>query len=185
MNRMLKTCAVAAIGTLVLPLLAAAADNPFKSAKVGEWVEYATTTETMGAKMEMKTKQTVVARDDVSVTLRIVASMMGKEMPPQETKIMLNKSYEPYVQGDTDAKVTVLGEGDETITVDGKSYKCHWGKAKVVATKPMAMESTVKAWSSKDVPVGGLVKMESDSVMTMNGQAMNSKMTMKLTGSGK
>jgi hypothetical protein len=81
--------------------------------------------------------------------------------------------------------VTVLGEGDETITVDGKSYKCHWGKAKVVATKPMAMESTVKAWSSKDVPVGGLVKMESESVMTMNGQAMNSKMTMKLTGSGK
>ena len=59
------------------------------------------------------------------------------------------------------------------------------GKIKVVATKPVAMESTVKAWSSKDVPVGGLVKMESDSVMTMNGKVMNTKMTMKLTGSGK
>ena len=185
MNRMLKTCAVVALGALIMPLQIRAADNPYKSAKVGEWIEYVTTTETMGSKHDMKTKQTVVAKDDVSITLRIVASMMGKEMPPQDTKIMLNESYDPYKQGYVDAKVTILGEGDETITVDGKSYKCHWAKVKVVATKPMAIESTMKSWSSKDVPLAGMVKMESESVMTMNGTAMNSKMTMKLTGSGK
>jgi len=185
MKRILKTCAVVALGMLVLPLLSRAADNPYKRAKVGEWVEFSMVSETMGSKTEMKTKQTVVAKDDVSVTLRIVASMMGREMPPQETKIMLDTPYQPFVQGNSDAKVTLLGEGEETITVDGKSYQCHWAKAKVVATKPAAIESTSQAWSSKDVPLGGMVKMESDSVMTMNGKTMKSKMTMRLTGSSK
>lgn len=185
MNRMMKTCAVVALGTLVLPLLTWAADNPYKNAKVGEWVETLMISETMGRKSEMKTKQAVVAKDDVSVTLRTVVTMMGKEMPPQETKIMLNKSFNPYTQGDTNAKVTTLGEGDETITVDGKSYKCHWTKVKVVATKPASMESTFKVWSSKDVPLAGTVKMESETVMTMKEATMNTKMTMKLTGFGK
>ena len=50
----------------------------------------------------------------------------------------------------------------------------------------MAMESTIKAWSSKDVPLTGVVKMESESVMTMpSGTTMNTKTTMKLAGSGK
>lgn len=184
-NRMLKACALVALGTLVLPLLSWAADNPFKSAKVGDWVQTVTTTETMGNKMEMNTKQTVVARDDVSVTLRMEVSMMGRQMPPQESRIMLEQPYEPYTQPNTDAKATILGEGDETITVDGKSYKTHWTKVKVVATKPAPMESTVKAWSSKDVPLSGMVKMESESVMAMNGKSMNTKMIMKLAGSGK
>jgi hypothetical protein len=184
MRRLLKACAVVVFGALVLPLQTGAADNPYKSAKVGAWVEYVTTTESLGTKHEMKTKQTVVAKDDVSVTVRIVATVMGREMPPHDSKIMFDKPYDPYTQGNTDAKVTVLGEGDETITVDGKSYPCHWGKARVVATKPVAMESTVKAWTSKDVPVGGMVKMEGESVMTMEGRTMNSTMTMRLTGSG-
>ena len=185
MNPILKTCAVTILGTLVLSLQAVAADNPYKSAKVGEWVETVSTSETMGGKMEMKMKRTVVAKDAVSVTLRTVATMMGREMPPQDAKIMFDQPYQPYVQGDSDAKVTTLDEGDETITVSGKSYKCNWAKVKVVATKPMPMESTVKAWSSKDIPLGGIVKMESESVMSMEGTTMNSKTTMTLTGFGR
>jgi len=185
MNRMLKTCAAVTLGTLMFPLLSRAADNPYKSAKIGEWVESVTITETTGNKMEMKMKQTVVAKDDVSVTLKMEVSMMGRQMPPQESKIMLDKPYEPYTQPNTDAKATILGEGDETITVDGKAYKCHWTKVKVVATKPATMESTVKSWSSKDVPLSGMVQMESETVMTMNGKTMNTKTTMKLAGSGK
>jgi hypothetical protein len=60
----------------------------------------------------------------------------------------------------------------------------------VVATTPAAIESTVKAWSSKEVPLAGMVKMESESVMTMKNKTamdttMNTKMTMKLSGYGK
>ena len=185
MSRLLKMCAVLALGTLVVPLQTRAADNPFKSAKVGQWIEYVTTIETKGNKREQKTKQVVVAKDDASVTLRTTATAMGKEMPPQETKIMLDQPYQPFAQRDSDAKVTILGEGDETITVDGKSYKCHWAKARVVVTKPVAMESTSKVWTSKEVPLSGMVKMEGDSVMTMQGTTMSTKMTMKLSGSGK
>jgi len=185
MNRMLKTCTAVALGMLLFPLFTWAADNPYKSAKVGEWVEIVTNSETMGRTMEMKMKQTVVAKDDVSVTLRMVATMMGKQMPPQDTKIMLDKPFDPYTQGNSDAKATILSEGDETIVVDGKSYKCHWAKVKVVATKPAVIESTVKSWSSKDVPLAGMVKMESESVMTMEGTTMNTKTTMKLVGSGR
>jgi len=185
MNRMRMTCAVLVLGALLLPLRAWAVDNPLKSAKVGEWVAYVTTSATMGSTMEMKMKQTVVAKDDISVTLRTLTTMMGKEMPPQDTKIMLNKPYEPYTQGFSDAVVTKLGEGSETITAGGKSYSCRWTKVKVVATKPAPVESTTKAWSSKDVPVTGLVKMESETVMTVGGNTMNTTMTMQLTGSGK
>jgi predicted NodU family carbamoyl transferase len=185
MNRMLKICAALVLGALVLPLPAGAEDNPLKRAKVGEWVEFVTTSTTMGSKMDMKMKQTVVAKDDISVTLRTLTTMMGKELPPQDTKIMLNQPYQPYTQGFSDAVVTPLGEGNETISVGGKSYACRWAKVNVVANTPAAVKSTSKVWSSKDVPVSGLVKMESETVMTVGGNTMNTTMTMQLTGSGK
>jgi hypothetical protein len=128
----------------------------------------------------------VVAKDATAVTLRMETTMMGQKMPGQDVKIPLDQPYEPSTQGLADAKVTQLGEGNETISVGGKSYACHWTKTKVVATKPQAVENTAKVWMCKDVPVNGLVRMESEGTMTMEGQAMTTKMSMELTGaSGK
>jgi hypothetical protein len=169
-----------------------AAANPFKNANVGDWMEYAMTAEMTGSagggmkmpKMESTVKQTVTAKDDTSITLRIETSMMGTPMS-REQKIPLDKPFEPYLMGLKDATATPLGEGDETINVGRKPYACHWVKVKVVATKPVPSESTTKAWTCKDVPMSGLVKMESDSTINMEGQTMVNKMTMELTGSGK
>jgi len=174
-----------ALGALLLPLVIRAADNPLKNAKVGEWVEFVTHTESMGTKMEMHMKQTVVAKDATSVTLKTESTMNGNKMPPQETKIMLDQPYEPYKQGFADAVVTPLGEGTETITVGGKAYACHWAKVKVVATKPTAIDGTTKVWTCKDVPVSGMVKMENESAMKAGDKIMNTKMTMELVGAGK
>jgi hypothetical protein len=185
MNRTMKTFAVIALGALLLPVLIWAVDNPLKNAKVGEWIEFVMNTETMGTKMDMKMKQTVVAKDAVSVTLRTVSTMMGKEMPPQDSKILFDQPYEPYKAGFQDAVVTPLGEGNETITVGGKAYSCHWVKVKVVATKPQAVEATTKVWTCKDVPVSGMVKMETESNMKIGDKMMATKMTMELTGAGK
>jgi len=173
------------LGALLLPLLIWAADNPLKNAKVGEWIEFVTHTEAMGTKMEMQMKQTVVAKDATSITLRTESTMNGTKMPPQDTKIMLDQPYEPYTKGFSDAVVTPLGEGTETITVGGKAYACHWAKVKVVATKPTAVDATTKVWTCKDVPVSGMVRMETESAMKAGTQIMNTKMTMEMTGSGR
>lgn len=174
------------LGALFLPVLSSrAADNPLRNAKVGEWIEFVTNTETMGQKMEMQMKQSVVAKDETSVTLRMESTMMGQKTPAKDVKIPLDKPYEPYAQMPdlADAKVTPLGDGNETISVGGKSYACRWTKVKVVTTKPQAMDVTSKTWLCKDAPVTGLVRMESEMNMTVNGQAMTTKTTMELKGS--
>lgn len=161
------------------------AGNPLKNAQVGEYINYKMTSESMGAKTDVEMKQTVIAKDDVSVTLKTETTAMGMKMPAQETKIMLDRPYEPYKAGLTDAVVTPLGEGEETITVGDKSYACHWAKVKVTTATPTAMESVSTVWSCPDVPVNGMVKMVSESVIKAGGQEMRSKTTMELIGAGK
>ncbi len=189
MTRTKRIAVAVALGVLLLPVLSwmaqGAGNNPLKNAHVGDWVEFATHTGAMGQQMEMKTKQTVVAKDATSITLRTETTMMGHTMPPQDVKIPLNRSYEPYAAGLTDAKVTPLGEGNETLKVGGKSYACHWVKVKVAATKPQPMEGTTKVWTCPDVPVTGVVKMETESTMTVGGKSMPTQMTMELIGSGR
>lgn len=193
MKRMMKAYAAVALATMVSTLMVWAADNPFKNAKVGEWAEFFMTTEVMGQKMESTLKQSIIARDAVSVTLRTVNTMMGKELPPVDKKIMLNEPYEPYKSlthglsgaGYSDAVVTPLGEGSETLTAGGKPYNCRWSKVKMVAVQPQAMESTVKVWMCKDVPVSGMVRMEMDSTVTKGGKTMATKVTFELVGAGK
>lgn len=162
----------------------ATVDNPLKNAKVGQYIKFKMTTEAMGTKTQMEMKQTVIAKDDISVTLRTETTAMGMKMPPQDSKIMLNQPYEPYKQGITDAVVTPLGEGNEQISVGGKTYNCHWAKVKVTASKPTAVDSITTVWSSPDVPVNGMVKMVTDATTKMGQNAMATKMTMELVEAG-
>lgn len=172
---------------MLLSVAAMAADNPYKTAKVGEWIAYAMTTQVMGQSMQMKTKQTVIARDEVSVTVKTESWMGSQKMPASEQKILFSKPYVPYNADEkmTDAVVTPMGTGSETITVDGKPYACQWSKVHIVATKPMPMDSTTKVWTSKSVPMSGVVKMETDTAMKMGDKSVASKMTMELSGFGK
>ena len=189
MSRTKRIAVAVALGALLLPVLSWMAlgpgDNALRNAHVGDWVEFAMHTGAMGQQMEMKTKQTVVAKDAAFVTLRTETSMMGHTMPPQDVKIPLNTAYEPYATGLTDAKITILGQGNETLTVGGKAYACHWMKVRVTATKPQPMEGTTKVWTSPSVPVSGVVKMETESTVTVGGKPMRTQMTMELVGSGR
>ena len=152
---------------MLLSVAAMAADNPYKTAKVGEWIEFAMTTQVMGQNMQMKTKQTVTARDATSVTVKTESWMGGQKLPSSEQKILLEKAFEPYIRDDkvTDAVVTPMGTGSETLTVGGKPYACKWAKVHIVATKPIPMDGITKVWSSKDVPMSGVVKMETDTTV--------------------
>jgi hypothetical protein len=186
MSRTLRIVAAGLLAVLA-PVLAWMAlgpgENPLKNAQVGQWIEYVTHTSAMGHDMEMKLRQSVVAKDATSVTMRTETTMMGRKMPPQDVKIALDKAYEPYATGLKGVTVTPLGEGNETLTVGGKPYACHWVKVKIVATEP-PMTGTTKVWTSPAVPAGGVVKMETDSTVSAGGQTMSTKMTMEMTGFG-
>ena len=148
---------------------------------MGEWLEYAVRTDAAPQAAEMKARQTVTAKDAHWVTLETTG-----DLGTHELKISLQKPYEPYMPvGETDATSTKLKEGKETLTVQGKAYACKWVQVKVLATKPTATDCVTKVWTSKDVPVTGVVRLESLSSATAKGKTVTTKLTMELTGSGK
>src|SRR5271154_2966431 len=87
--------------------------NPFKKAKVGDWVEYRMT----GPSMDGTTKMTIVAKDDKEVTYEVAAkvSCSGKEMtaPVQTMKIDLTKSYDPVSAANANLKGVKSEKGGE------------------------------------------------------------------------
>ena len=160
-------------------------ENPYKNAKVGDWVEYKSSTVMPQMKMESKMKRTVTAKTEKEVTIKMDTEMPN--VPPQSTemKIDLTTKYDPLTAGMQrgGAKPPVIekvGEGDETLNLGGKEYKTHWIDNKM--TMEMGgnkMESQSKVWMSKDAPLGGMVRME----MKMGG-AMAMTTTTELTGAG-
>jgi hypothetical protein len=160
-------------------------ENPYKKSKVGDWAEYKMTTTAMGINIDGTIKQTVDAKDDKEATIKVTGEMsfMGNKMaiPEQKQKIDLTKPYDPSSAANlpkgTEATVEKDGEGKEKIKVGGKEYDCTWQKMKVkTKVGGMDFDSDIKVWTSKDVPLGGMVKMEMKSKLA--------DMTMELTGTG-
>jgi len=176
--RLIKPACFAFLAILSCMLSTARAEeleNPYKKVDVGDWVEWKT--EAMGQEMTMK--ETVKAKDETSVTLTIESKAMG-QTHSQEHKIDLTKPYDPKKpQGEANnAKVEIVEKGTETIKVAEKEYKCNWTKVKV--TMDMAgktIETNAKTYVCTDVPMGGVVKVESE--------AMGMKSIMEITGHGK
>ena len=150
-------------------------ENPYKKADVGDWMEWKMSM--MG--QEATTKQTVKAKDDTSVTLTVETKMMGQTQT-QEHKIDLTKPFDPNKpqQDIPNAKVEIVEKGNETIKVGDKEYKCNWTKVKVTMdVQGNTIESNAKTYVCPDVPLGGMVKVETE--------AMGMKTSMEMTGHGK
>jgi hypothetical protein len=175
----------AALGVFLLPTAHAAdEENPFKKAKVGDYAEYKMTTGAMGANFESKMRTTVIAKDDKEAIIEVTGKIMnmGKEVdiPTQKQTIDLTKPYDPTTSANMPKSADVKiekGNGTEKIMAGGKQYDCTWIKA-ISSFKigDMSLESEMKIWSSKEVPLSGMVKME------MKSKFAN--VTMELTGSG-
>ena len=153
---------LAALLAVSFALRGAEEENPFKNAKVGDWVKYKQTVNAGGMKMDAELKQTVTEKTDKEATVELEMVMQGQ--PHKSTvKIPLDQKYEPYKQPGMDAEVKELGKGDEKVTVGGKTFDAKWTQVEVINKAQGAeMKSTVKVWSSTTVPVGGMVKMEGD-----------------------
>jgi hypothetical protein len=155
-------------------------ENPYKNAKVGDYATYKVSTNFGGKDVEITMKQMVTAKDDKEATIKATSSFMGKEAPAQTQKIDLTKPFDittAATQGNKQGKFEKTGDGKEKVKVGGKTYECTWISGKVVAdVNGQKLESEVKVWTSKDVPLAGLVKMD------MKSNLIN--MQMELSGSG-
>src|ERR1022692_1186428 len=145
--------------------------NPFKNAKVGQWVEYKVTS----ANIDGKTKMTIVAKDDKEATYEVAGTLssMGKKktLPIQKLKIDLTKPYDPFSAANMKGacvKIEKVGEGKEKIKIGGKEFNTKWIKLKATVTvNNMNAVSEYKAWFSDDVPLSGMVKVETTTSMNM------------------
>src|SRR5262245_31822518 len=178
----MKRVLTAALVFCCVPLaLAQDTENPFKKAKVGDWAEYKMSTNVKGFAIDASMKMTVTDKNDKEVTLKTSIKIMDMDLPGQETKVDLTKPFDPLstanIPKGTKAKVEKAGEGKEKITVGGKTYECTWMKLKIAAeVKGVNLDSEVKVWMSKTVPMSGMVKMEMKSNLA--------DMTMELTNTG-
>jgi hypothetical protein len=181
----MKVRLLVALLIVAAPLAARAADeeNPYKKVKVGEFATYKMTTKVAGQSLEGTITQTVAAKDDKEVTLKVTGKVNGMDIPAQEQKIDLTKPYDPTktaVPPGTDAKVEKLKDGKEKIKAGGKEYDCKWESFKVTG-KAMGIEmnADVKVWQSKDLPLQ-MVKME----MNAEFAGMKMEMNMELSETG-
>lgn len=157
-------------------------DNPYRNAKVGDWTECKTSTSMSGFNMDGKMKQTVIAKSETEVTVKIESEVNGQKNS-QETKIDLTKKFVPgetgLPSGTKAPKIEQNGSGDEKVTVGAKTYDAHWTAYKMaMEVGPLKMNMNVKTWTSKDVPLEGMVKSE------MSGDN-GMKTTVELVGSGR
>ena len=183
----------AVLAVLCAPLAARSADeeNPFKNAKVGDYATYKMSVKFAGMALGGSTTQSVTAKSEKEATIKTTGAFefMGnkQEIPAQEQKIDLTKPYDATKFGGggglppgTDMKAEKGKEGKEKIKVAGKDYDCTWTMYKVTGKAgDQAITADVKAWMSKDLPLG-MVKME----MTADVAKMKMEMTMELTESG-
>ena len=169
---------VSAVVLLLAVSAHAAEKQTLANAKVGDWVEYKQSTEATGKSMEMSTKQSVTGKDEKSITLKTQMTVMGRELPGGEVKIPLDQEYNPAGGAKGSAKMEETETGEEPLTVGDKEYKCRWVKVKGTTEgrggKEVQFEG--KVWICKDVPLGGMVKME--------GKADGNSFKKELSGCG-
>jgi hypothetical protein len=160
---------------------AAEEENPFKKAKVGDWVEYKLANKMAGMSMEMEMRSTLSKKTDTEATVDVVTKMSGQEFKSSYT-VKLNEKYDPRATGVKDFTIKETGRGEETLTIGGKSLKTTWTSYEVSgkAEGGAPMNSKGKAWISSEVPLNGLVKSEQEIAGTGKQQ-----MELKDFGSGK
>lgn len=183
---------LAALVVCCAPLAARAADedfNPYKNTKVGDFATYKMSMKVAGFAVVGNTTQKVTAKSDKEATVEVTGSIelngMKMDIPEQKQTIDLTKPYDPTKVGGglppgTDVKVEKGKEGKEKIKVGGKEYDCTWTTYTVKGSaNGQDIVANVKAWMSKDVPLG-MVKME----MNADVAKMKMEMTMEMTASG-
>lgn len=151
---------------LITAVHAAETENPWKNSKVGDWVAYKMT----GAGIEGTTRMEITAKAEKEVTYKIEGTFTaaGKKMvaPVQMQTVDLTKPYDAISAANlkkNNVTIETVAEGKEKLKIGDKEYDTTWKKLKAT-TKVMDIEivSEYKMWFCKDVPLGGLVRMDTE-----------------------
>lgn len=145
------------------------AENPYRKAKVGDWVEY--TAEFGGQTMTMR--QTVTAKTDKVAKVKTEMKIGTNAMPGTEFEIPLDKPLDPKhfqsmgtQRGNPKAKVKELERKPDTIKAAGKEFQATLYKMQSeVDFNGQTLTSTVTVWVSPDAPLSGMVKLQVETPM--------------------
>ena len=156
--------ATALLISLVSTIQGADDKNPFRNTYVGDWVEYKMT----GQNIEGTTKMSVISKDDKELTYEVTGtfSFMGNksDAPVQTIKVDLTKDYDAISAAnlkEKNVKIEKLEEGTEKLKAAGKEYETKWTKLRATTkVNEMTIVNDFKMWFSKDVPLSGLVRMD-------------------------
>jgi len=136
------------------------------SAKIGDWIEYAQSSSLNGQLFTITVKQTLIAKDDTMATLKADIKVGDKQSSSKETKVSLDKLKDPaqnITSKDAKSKLQQVGKGKETVQVGTKKLDCDWVQLKgAEEANGKQIEVKTKIWTSTQVPLSGMVKMESE-----------------------
>jgi len=132
-------------------------EHPYKSAKVGDWIEYKITNEKSGRTFSSKFKFFVKEKYENEIVFLRDEFYDGRQMPQGEEKYDLSKPYRQEGDGES-WHYEIKAEKEEKVTVGGKEYACKMKELTITGSAPDAPPMTRKVWISKDVPLDGIVK---------------------------
>jgi len=182
------------LGILVIPLAVHADEHPYARVLVGDYATYTIKTKVAGIVVEGIVTQTVTAKTDKEVTVKITGKITFMEnqqiIPPREQKIDLSKPFNPtkfYIplpQG-AELQVQKAREGWEKISIGDRSYYCTWTEyniqAKALGTD---LSSVVKVWICQDIPMG-VVKMVMNAAPPNTNQKIETILELKAMGNAR
>ncbi|MCX7934127.1 MAG: hypothetical protein N3A66_02585, partial [Planctomycetota bacterium] len=164
---------------------AAKVENPYRAAKVGDYVVFRLNNEVEGEKSEGVLRMEVIAKDEKEAVVKTEITLGGEEQPPQEQRIVLQEAYDPWQPLQPGAQIERIAAGEESIKVAGKEYRCQWQEVRIVVPIPGGQTiTTSKSWFAKDVPLSGLVKMESRFESKIGEEKVLSISSLEMTEAG-
>ena len=139
-------------------------DNPFRTAKVGDFNSYKMTTKVGDLAIEGTLKVIVSEKDENTAKVKSEIKVMGTSLGVQESTIDLRKPLaiaSVIHQAQIGGTFTKTSAGTAKIKVAAKEYDAVWVAGKVASeTKGIKIETEIKIWLSKDVPLNGMLRME-------------------------
>jgi hypothetical protein len=157
-----------AISALVITSLLYAADdeNPYKKAKVGDYVTFKMTMKVGETIFNGSYTQTVTERTEKEVQIKTSGTINAEKIYALDKKIDITKPYDLIqhiiLSEDREVQVEKLKEGKEKIKVKDKEYDCTWQSFKLKSKAKGKEEDEFKIWLSKQVGFW-IVKMEGTS----------------------